>query len=325
MLLLEKTRPERWGDHIPKDCAHARVVSAFLDNQKRYLDELDEKTRSILKKHVGDSYEEVILRAAARAIAHDMIPHLFGVQPQPGVAGKVAYLEAEYSDAEATETGAQVPEVRLRQAVTPTQAKVEWCLSEVNDSVDMRKLNLPPELSRGLEAKRRPVRIAASSPIDRFAMGFASTLVQGVFSQCLQQIRKAMIDAVVLKAQTVVADGGTLERAAKLLQAVYKANRRGPANRLYGVKKHWHACTAIEDRATYLFDPRFIAYQILGLYKGLREDDAALIWAPVCFVFKPAQDVVTVEGQPTRRDVADVGICHSFVHVRPDYAALVNV
>lgn len=318
-MLLKKTLPQRWGDYIPKGCDQPRVVSAFLDNQKRYLAELDEKTRTILRKHVGESYEEVILRATGRAIAHDMIPRLFGVQPQEGVNGSIQHLKANYN----TDSG--VPEIRLDMAHTPVQAKIEWCKSEVDDSVDMRKLNLPPELSKGLEAKRRPARIAASAPLDRFAVGFASTLVQGVFSQCLQQVRKALIDTVVLNAKTVAAEGGTLERVTTMMNAIHKSTHRGAANRLYGVKKHWQACTAIEDRATYHFDPRFIAYQILGLYKGQTEADAALIWAPVCFVFKPAQDVVTIEGQPTRRDVVDVGVCHSFVNVQPAYAALVNV
>ena len=309
----------RWERYLSEKCAYPEVVSQFLDNQSRYCSELDSAVQRALAQHIGAEWREVILRASARVLSHDMLMELVGVQPQSAIQGAVSFLKAQPDRAPGDHQA-------LDMDTASVSAGMDWCQTRASKT-DMSKLDLPPKLAANLpKGEAKVLRIAASAPLlDRYGMAYATSMVATVLSAALAHVRKGLVQQIVLNATTIEGNGVTGDRARQLLEAVHKASGRAPANRLYGVKKHWAYVEELAARASYHVDPDFVPYQMLALYRGLSQTDAALIWAPVCFVFKCVTGTHRVDGEVRQRQVVDVGLCHGHHLARPDLAALVNV
>ncbi len=289
----------KWTSYIPKHGAnYAPQISAILENQARYQRELSPAVRGVLKLHVGDDWNEVLLHAIGRALAADPIFKLFSVQPQTDVNGSIAFL---------------------KEAVQPPSH-----LNKVGDVyLEMRTKQVAAHI-----APCDASRIAASQALGKnYPQVFVIGLLQSVFSHALTEIRDSLIQLTLLQAQPVKADGDTLERARALQQAVKASCKRAMANHLIGAKKHWHSVMPLEQTATFHFSPRFPAHQILGMYRGSSAQDAAAVWAPVCFTLKLVEiDQFDDAGVSMgKRQVIDVGVCHSKTVVNPEMTAVVNV
>lgn len=291
---MSTVRASKWQGFIPDDCEHHDAVSVVLDNQRRYVGEMNATKKAVLAAHIGRGWENILLRAAARVMAYDPSFDLFGTQPLQAASDEIGYLSSSVS-AERSKGGAQL---------------------------ELRKQRVTPHVQWGPEA-----RIAASAPLTgRYPDAFATQLVQGVLANALTHARRSILEHALQRAPQVFAEGGVQDRARLLLADIGRRCQRSEANRLVGAKRHWNECRTLEDRASYHFDPRLPSYQLLALRRGASVTDAAVIWAPVCFVVKVVDEEKRQRGsQEKTRQVIDVGLFHAHDIVDSGQLGVVNV
>lgn len=233
----------------------AKSIAIILNNQEKYLDELDGKMKGSLEDCIGDSYKYKILYGIAQAASRSDIWDLISVQPMTNCVSKVFYFDR----------------------------------ANLNYSGDMPEVRIDIK-SKDVRAITRRTGSHIRFVENKYGRDSLQDYISAEFTKAFSSFRREAISDLFCVVNHQSGPGRAPIHIDNLLGAVmnasievHKSTMRGPANKIICHPKHSNVLSLLDDKFDIFSDWKFPEDKVLLYYSGPSILDQPYVYAPYMF------------------------------------------